>query len=627
VSPDSSKLAATDGSEQRDGFLPAQGCPLATDREAQTRQIKEASDIVDVVGGYVTLQPAGGKFKGLCPFHDDHAPSMIVDPKWQNFKCWACGKAGDVFSFIQEKERVDFREARELLARRAGISLEKIADSPQQLGRASMLDVMRWADELYQKCLSDSPLAAAARDYVRERGLSPESVHQFGLGFAPPMGDWLLQQASRAKINLETLETVGLIAKSNEGTGYYHRFRDRVMFPIRNTRGQTVGFGGRILPSSPFKDKAPKYYNSTDTPLFSKSEQLYGLDLARVAGAKVGYLAIVEGYTDVIMAHQHGVCQVVATMGTALNVRHVRQLRRFVPRVVLVFDADAGGDRGVESALELFAAEDMDLAIATLPAGLDPCDLLVEQGPDPFTKALQGAINPLEFKLNQVSASPDFAGIDGKKRGADAVLNILALMPELAGHAAQLRRELMINRIAQRLGVREEILWARVRELQAAQRPRNDFSRKDPENDSEDTPRVKTAAPHERDLIQALLAEPALVPAAMDDIRPEQIEHPGVRLIVETMYALHDKGVLPDVEQLRERIDNQPLIAHAFRARDIGLQVRDRSEWLDQIRMEFRKRQARPRIDELRNQLHAAGDDAAAIDLLRQLQDQADVRI
>ncbi len=610
---------------------------MATDREALTRQIKDASDIIDVVGGYVTLLPAGGKFKGLCPFHDDHTPSMIVDPKWQNFKCWACGKAGDVFTFIQEKERVDFREARELLARRAGISLEKIADSPQQLGRASMLDVMRWADELYQECLRSSPLAAAARDYVRERHLLPESIGQFGLGFAPPAGDWILQQAGRAKIPLDILETVGLIARSNEGTGYYHRFRDRVMFPIRNTRGQTVGFGGRILPSSPFKDKAPKYYNSTDTPLFSKSEQLYGLDLARAAGAKAGYLAIVEGYTDVIMAHQQGVCQVVATMGTALNARHVRQLRRFVPRVVLVFDADAGGDRGVEGALELFAAEDMDLAVATLPAGLDPCDLLVEQGPEPFIKALESAINPLEFKLNQVTAGSEFASIDGKRRAVDAVLGILALMPELPGQTQQLRRELMINRIAQRLAVREEILWARLRELQAANKARSDSPRKeigkeigkeiDASRTGDGGPRVKQAAPHERDLLQVLLAEPALVPAAMDDIRPEQIEHPGVRLIVQTMYAVHDEGQVPDVELLRERIDNPPLIAYAFRARDIGMQERDRAAWLDQLRAEFRKRQARPRIDELRNQLHAAGDDAAAIDLLRQLQDQADVRI
>jgi DNA primase len=596
---------------------------LATDREALTRQIKDASDIVDIVGGYVTLHPAGGgKFKGLCPFHDDHTPSLIVDPKWQNFRCWACGKAGDVFTFIQEKERVDFREARELLARRAGISLEKIADSPHAQGRASMLDVMRWADEQYQRCLHELPLADAARCYVQERGLAGEIVRRFGLGFAPPTGDWLVQQAGRAKSDLALLETVGLIAPRDEGKGFYDRFRDRVMFPIRNTRGQTVGFGGRILPSSPFKDKAPKYYNSSDTPLFSKSEQLYGLDQARQAGSTAGYLAIVEGYTDVLMAHQHGVCQVVATMGTALNARHVQHLRRFVPRVVLVFDADAGGDRGVDRALELFIEQDMDLAIATLPAGLDPCDLLVQQGPGPFLQALHSAVHPLEFKLNQVLAGTEAGSIEGKKRAIDAVLGIVALMPELSSHAAQLRRELMLGRMAQRLAVREETLWARLRELQAAARKRPDTPAK-----AAAAPPVAPAAPHEAELMQVLLAEPTLVPVAMAEIRSEQVEHPRVRQILEALYALQARGTTPDVDHLREVINDLDLLGRACRARDIGRHHADRPGWLQKIIEEFRQRQARPRIEELRNQLHAVGDDARALELLRQLQNEAGVRI
>lgn len=618
-----------DGRERSEFFL-HRGAPLATDREALTRQIKDASDIVDIVGGFVTLQPAGGKFKGLCPFHDDHTPSMVVDPKWQNFRCWACGKAGDVFTFIQEKERVDFREARELLARRAGISLEKIADSPHALGRASMLDVMQWADEQYQRCLHEAPLADAARRYVQERGLASDTVQRFGLGFAPPSGEWLVAQATRAKIDLELLEKVGLIAQGDEGRGYYHRFRDRVMFPIRNTRGQTVGFGGRILPSSPLKDKAPKYYNSSDTPLFTKSEQLYGLDLARQAGATAGYLAIVEGYTDVLMAHQHGVCQVVATMGTALNARHVQHLRRFVPRVVLVFDADAGGERGVDRALELFVAQDMDLAVATLPAGLDPCDLLVQQGPAPFVQVLESAINPLEFKLNQMTAGAEFQTIEGKQRAVDAVLGILALMPDLAGHAAVLRRELMLNRIAQRLAIREETLWARLAELRQAESGKRRPTTDNADRATLNAPRSTTAmpaAPHERDLLQVLLADPALVPAAAEEIPAEQIQHPGVRQLVAAMYELQADGQVPELERLREHIDHPRLIEHAFRARDIGRQERDKAAWLEQIRAEFRKRHVQPRVEDIRNQLHAAGDDAEAIELLRQLQDQADVRI
>ncbi len=177
---------------------------------------------------------------------------------------------------------------------------------------------------------------------------------------------------------------VGLIAVREGNRGHYDRFRDRVMFPIKDVRGQAVGFGGRIMPTNPLAARGPKYYNSAETPLFHKSELLYGLDLARHAGS-AGYLAVVEGYTDVMMAHQCGVPQVVATMGTALNARHVAQLRRYVPKVVLVYDADAGGYTGVDRALEMFVSQDVELAVATLPEGLDPCDLLVRpDGIDTF---------------------------------------------------------------------------------------------------------------------------------------------------------------------------------------------------------------------------------------------------
>ncbi len=189
-----------------------------------------------------------------------------------------------------------------------------------------------------------------------------------------------------------------MVADRREGAGFFDRFRDRLMFPIRDSRGQTVGFGGRILPDSPFAERGPKYYNSSETPLFLKKELLYGLDVARQAAANEGYLAVVEGYTDVLMAHQAGVTHVVATMGTALNESHVRQLRRFVPKVVLVFDADAGGETGVDRALEIFVGCDVELAIATLPEGLDPCDLITKQGVDPFVRALRNSVDALDFK-------------------------------------------------------------------------------------------------------------------------------------------------------------------------------------------------------------------------------------
>jgi DNA primase len=590
---------------------------LTDDRVAVIKQVKEANDIVAVVGGYVALRPAGATFKGLCPFHDDHRPSFDVDPRRQRYRCWSCGKMGDVITFIQEHERVDFREALELLARRAGITLEKNGPSPQNEGRAFMLEGVRWAAEQYHRCLLDDPAAEPARLYLGERKLLGETVRRFGLGFAPPAGDWLVQRAAKAGQSFELLEKVGLIAPREGGRGHYDRFRDRVMFPIRDARGQAVGFGGRILPASPFSARAPKYYNSADTPLFSKSELLYGLDQALPAARAAGYLAVVEGYTDVLMAHQFGVAPVVATMGTALNARHVRHLRRWVGRVVLVFDADAGGDTGVDRALEIFASQEIDLAVATLPAGLDPCDLLVRQGPKPFRQALAGAADALEFKLAQVLGRPEAAGVEGRRRAVDDVLRVIALAPAMAGQAGAVKRQLMVSRIAQRLALQEETVWARLRELQQAV-PRRDEPAA-PRDGPPDKPKGR-AAPEERQLLELLLAEPALIPAAAAEVAPDDVRHPDARELLAVLYRLHAAGAGADLDRIRLEVNNPVLADAVLKLHEVGRALTDRAAWLRQVLGVFRQRRVLPEKQELHNQLHAAGDHAQALELLRRLQ-------
>src|SRR5262249_11619840 len=213
--------------------------------------------------------------------------------------------------------------------------------------------------------------------------------------------------------------------------------------------------------NSPLADKSPNYYNSAEPALFNKTELIYGLDLARQAGANAGYLAVVEGYTDVMMAHQSGVAQVVATMGTALTGRHVQQLRRFVPRIVLVYDADEGGNTGVDRALEIFVSQNVDLAIATLPEGFDPCDMLIAQGAEPFLRALETAVDAFDYKLNRMVAREAGKGIEGQRRIADEVLGVLAMAPDAADQSIQVKREIMVTRLSQRLGVREETVGRR----------------------------------------------------------------------------------------------------------------------------------------------------------------------
>jgi DNA primase len=595
------------------------------DRVALIRQIKEASDIVDVVGGYLALRPAGGTFKGLCPFHDDSRPSFDVDPRRQRYRCWSCGKYGDVLSFVQEHEHCTFREALELLARRAGIVLTDKGASPEAQGRALLLDVVRWAAEQYHECLLETPLAAEARAYLGERRLLGETVRRFGLGYAPLSGDWLVQRADAAGVPFDQLEKVGLIARRQANNGWYDRFRDRVMFPIRDAMARPVAFGGRIMPNSPYKDRAPKYYNSCDTPLFSKSEHLYGLDQARHAAAKTGYLAVVEGYTDVLMAHQSGIGQVVATMGTALNARHVQHLRRFAPRVVLVFDADAGGDTGVDRALEIFASQEVDLSVATLPEGLDPCDLLVQRGPDSFLEALSGAVDALDFKLNRVLSAESGSGVEGRRRAVDAVLRVIALAPDLSGEAGALKRQLIVTRIAQRLTLREETVWARLGELRDGIRKRADREPRRAAGDrSEESegPRAAKPAPEERELLEVLLADPELVSVAAREVAPEQLRHPGLRRALQGLYQLQAAGETPDLDRLRLKIDNLRLAEHLLLMQEVGRHHKDRAAWLQGILAAFRKRQTTNQTQELQNQLHAAGDHDKAVELLRRLQDQ-----
>jgi DNA primase len=416
-------------------------------------------------------------------------------------------------------------------------------------------------------------------------------------------------------MDLETLREVGLIAPRDQNAGFYDRFRDRVMFPIRDVRGQTVGFGGRILPTSPYASRAPKYYNSSETPLFNKSELLFGLDQARSAGATEGYLAVVEGYTDVMMAHQVGVPHVVATMGTALNARHVRQLRRYVPRVVLVFDADAGGMTGIDRALEIFVAEDVDLQVATLPEGLDPCDLIVAQGAEPFRRVLASAVDALDFKLNLLLAGEAGSGLEGTRRTIDAVLALLALTPAMTGNAGRVKRELMVTRIAHRLGLRQETVWARLGELRSERRTA------EPARDAAPAGPIAGPAPsEERELLEVLLADPGLVPVAILQVTPDQLTHPGLRRLLEGLYALHRDGEPPDLDGLRVRIDSPSLAAKALDLQMVGRTNPDRRGWLQRIVEVFRRKKDEVERKKLKSELQSASDHAAALDMLRRLQ-------
>ncbi len=608
-------------------------CPVPSDLVDLTKQIKAASDIVAVVSSYLSVKPAGATFKALCPFHNDSRPSLDIDPKRQRYRCWSCGAHGDAFKFVEHMEKVNFLEARAILATRAGIKLDEKVRSPEDQHKTRLLEVMRWAQGKYQHCLLEGAAGDGARKYLGGRKLSGKTVRDFGLGFAPLDGDWLVKHAFQEGIADELLVEVGLTALRQENRGHYDRFRDRVMFPIRDVRGQTIAFGGRIMPESPYAGRAPKYYNSAETPLFSKSDVLYGLDAARHVGASSGYLAVVEGYTDVMMAHQCGVPQVVATMGTALNARHVRQLARFVKKVVLVFDADTAGDkawhRGME---ELLLAPDVEVAVAKLPPGLDPCDLLVQTGGvETFQKALADAKDALDFRLDWLLEKHPAPNVETTRRIVDDILGTLSIADPARSVQTQVKRELIVTRLAQRLGLRQETVWARLSELRKERRLKQHegslvqfYAARLTREDGEETapgPKAGPAAAAEKQLVEILLADPGLVPKAAAAIAPDEITHSGLRRLLSELYRSQAAGAVPDLDWLREQLIDRPdLFEWAMKHQFIGQQMQEREQWLERLLRRFAEMKIKSEMRAYSSELKSTTDHEKKVELLRKMQ-------
>jgi DNA primase len=415
--------------------------PVPRHSDTTKAAIKNAVDIVALVGEYLPLRRAGSKFKALCPFHDDHHPSLELNPERQSFKCWSCGAGGDVFDFVQGYEHVAFPEALRMLAERAGIMLESpstaISPSAQRPGplKSDLLAVLAWAEQAFRKALVKSDQAIA---YVRGRGLTPASIERFRLGHAPAEAGWLPAEGRKQGFSTELLEQAGLVSRPEDSSGLIReRFRGRLIFPIHDERGRTIGFGGRILPEveralAARGKNVAKYLNSPETTLFQKRKVLYAADLARAASREAGWVAVVEGYTDVIAAHQAGIWNVVGTLGTALGGDHVQGLKRLVGlegHVLLVFDGDAAGQSAADRALELFLEHDLDLRVLSLPANLDPCDFLLKEGAGPFLALVKQARDPLAFVLQRAGDRFDFGSIEQARRAADWVLGILSRLP------------------------------------------------------------------------------------------------------------------------------------------------------------------------------------------------------
>jgi DNA primase len=419
-------------------------------------RVKQAADIVEVVSGHTDLRRQGARYTGLCPFHEERTPSFSVEPQEKLYHCFGCGVGGDVIKFVEDKEGLNFAEAVELLADRYGVELEREKEDPQaekrRERRRRLEQLLDRSAAFYANYLWESEEAAKARDYLAGRGLEEEVLRVFGVGYAPSAWDKILVRGQRAGFDVEELRGVGLVQRGRSG-GDYDRFRERIMFPIRDRRGRVLGFGGRAMRP----DQGAKYVNTAETDFFHKSQILYGVDRAKAAIAKAGRAVVVEGYTDVLALHQAGVEEAVAVMGTAITGEQVAALSGMVEEVVLALDADSAGQEAMLRAQSVAAGRRMRLRVAAMPAGEDPAEMVAaEAGPERFRGLLDKAEELTSFQVGLVLGRTDVSSPVERDRA------LAEVAPVLAGLGESASRDELVRRVAERLDLEPAMVMGRV---------------------------------------------------------------------------------------------------------------------------------------------------------------------
>lgn len=451
-------------------------------------KVRQATDLVEMVSAVTKVKRSGRSHMAICPFHQEKSPSLSLDPARGLYHCFGCQKGGDVFTFLSETQGLDFSEAVEELARRAGIQLQSDPGADRRRGRRNALhEAVRRAIEVYHKRLMDSPDAGPARSYLRSRGYDSDVVDEYRLGYAPDTWDTLVKELAAGGMGENTMIEAGL-ARRGRGGRVYDYFRGRVMFPIHDLRGDPAGFGGRILAGD-----GAKYVNSPDSSIYHKSRLLYGLDRARTAISRSGRSVVVEGYTDVIALHRSGVPEAVATCGTALTDDHFDLLRRFSDRVVLAFDADEAGADAARRTSELEAPVrlDLDMRVAVMPEGGDPADIVQQGRVDEMLEAVENARPLLQFRLEREVARLDLSEPEARAR---ALHSAVSLISRVSDPIARREYERFVARL---VGVDLETVAA------AVGRPRRTSGR------TETAGRVSTPRRRlESDLLRLMVANP-----------------------------------------------------------------------------------------------------------------------
>jgi DNA primase len=390
-------------------------------------RVRDAVDFVELVSARTELRRAGpARFEGLCPFHDERTPSFGIDPGQKVYHCFGCQASGDVFTFVQETEGVDFKGALELLAERYGVELQREQEDPreaeQRRRRERLLELLRRTTDYYERYLWESSEAARAREYLTGRGLGEEILREFRVGYAPSAWDRVLLASRRGGFSEQELYATGLAQRSKQNGQPYDRFRSRIMFPLTDIRGRVLGFGARAMG----EEQRPKYLNTSDNDVYHKGLHLYGADLARAHATRAGQVILCEGYTDAIALHQAGMRNAVGLMGTALTGDQVGELARMAQTVLLALDADSAGQEAMLRASGLAAKRKLELRVVPMPAGADPADLIQREGPQAMSAAVEKSVPFVRFRVERVLAGGDDSTPEGRDRMIDELRPVFA---------------------------------------------------------------------------------------------------------------------------------------------------------------------------------------------------------
>ncbi len=501
-------------------------------------QVLERSDIIETIAAYVPLKSVGRNFKANCPFHNEKTASFTVNSEKQIFRCFGCGVAGNVFTFVMKQEHLEFPEAVRMLAARAHVNIPE-----NHQGRVSVDNVRQKifevnelaADYFYANLLSDkSDTSENVRQYLKGRGFTLEAVRRFRMGLSLNQWDGLLGYLKSKGVPLSLMEKAGLIIARNTGEGYYDRFRNRIMFPIVDTQGHCRAFGARVLETSTGQgDKVTaKYINSPETPVYTKGHHLYGFYLAKQAVSQEDSVIIVEGYTDCLMPYQAGVKNIVASLGTALTVEQIRLLRRYTKNVFLLFDMDAAGESAMLRSLDVLIEEGMNVRVARLDEGEDPDSFIRQKGVKVFYKRIAEAQGLFDYKLNILKQRYDTKSVEGKTRISHEMLTTINRFSD-----AIVKSE-YVKRLAQELNIAERAVMTELKKT-GNNRPEKKF----PKTRNNDVYSVYTKTKEvEWGVLKLFLNDASFVSATKEAVELSDFQDGRIRSVISKIYEWFEQG-------------------------------------------------------------------------------------